>query len=192
MQFACVVYAGIFKHMKNIPKYKKLMVTLCVCTRHILAYTSEYHHILSYDVIWRHMSEYGGISGCQDSRWRLGASSGNPRKLRMGICLSYTCHMTYRLIYLSYTWYMTSIFFRTKLVFISCWMDTRHPSVLQIYRMSLSMQGVYILKSYKVSKKAMVYDNQIPFIWMVFTRIIMFFDELHFTAKETTKLPPQV
>ncbi len=38
MQFACVVYAGIFKHRQNIPKYEKLMVVLCVCTRHMTVY----------------------------------------------------------------------------------------------------------------------------------------------------------
>ncbi len=62
-------------------------------------------------------------------------------------------------------------------------MDTWHPSVLQIYRMSLSMHGVYFLKSYKVSKKAMVYDKHIPFTCMVYTRIIMFFNELCFYCK---------
>ncbi len=33
------------------------------------AYTSISHHIPAYDVLWRHMTVYGGISGCQDSRW---------------------------------------------------------------------------------------------------------------------------
>ena len=53
MQSTCVVYAGIFKHRKNVPKYEKLMVALCVCTRHILW--------LGYPTIYRHMTSYVGI-----------------------------------------------------------------------------------------------------------------------------------
>ena len=52
-----------------------------------------------------------------------------------------------------------------------------------MYRMSLSMHVVYFLKSYKVSKIAMVYDKYIPYICMVYTRIIMFFNELRFYCK---------
>jgi hypothetical protein len=61
MQFACVVYAGIFKQRKNIPKYEKLMVILCLCTRHILLYPTIYCHMTSYDVIWRYMVGYQGV-----------------------------------------------------------------------------------------------------------------------------------
>jgi hypothetical protein len=56
MQFACVVYAGIFKHQKIISKYENLMVAICVCTRHIPPYTN----------IYRHMTVYVGI--CRDIR----------------------------------------------------------------------------------------------------------------------------
>jgi hypothetical protein len=51
MQFACVLYAGMFKHREKIPKYEKLMVAFCVCTCHILAYPNIYRHMASYDRI---------------------------------------------------------------------------------------------------------------------------------------------
>ncbi len=56
------------------------------------------------------------------------------------------------------------------------------------------MVGVYFLKSYKVSKIAMVYDKpeKIPDICMVYTRIIMIFNELRFYCKKPMKLPQQV
>ncbi len=51
------MYAGIFKHQKIIPKYEKLMVALCVCTRHIQVIiqpcTSIYRHMTVYDGICR-------------------------------------------------------------------------------------------------------------------------------------------
>jgi hypothetical protein len=56
------------------------------------------------------------------------------------------------------------IFVLTKLMFISYRMDTWNPSALPIYRMCLSMHGVYFLESYKVSKINMEYDSPIPFI----------------------------
>ena len=84
MQFACVVYAGIFKHRKNIPKYEKLMVALCVCTRHILAYTTIYRHMKSYDVICRYMVGYQGIR-IQDVRvWILDMSRLGYRDMDIG------------------------------------------------------------------------------------------------------------
>jgi hypothetical protein len=57
MQFACVVYAGIFQHQKVIPTRKyhdeKLMVALFVCTRHIPLYTTIYRHMTVYVIICR-------------------------------------------------------------------------------------------------------------------------------------------
>ena len=116
-------------------------------------------------------------------------TSGIPRKFRQGIWLSYTCHMTCRVIYLSYDRYMTTSIVRTKLVFISYRMDIWHPSALLIYRMSLYMHRVHFFKSYKVSKINMEYDSHIPFIWMVYTKIIMILYALCFYCKcdhETT------
>ena len=121
----------------------------------------------------------------QESRWHLES----PESLDRVYDLSYTCHMTCRVIYLSYDRYMTTFFVRTKLVFISCRMDIWHPSALLIYRMSLYMHRVHFFKSYKVSKINMEYDSHIPFIWMVHTRIIMILFALCFYCKcdhETT------
>ncbi len=114
------------------------------------------------------------------SRWTV--PSGIPIEFRQCIWLSYTCHMTCRVIHLAYDRYMTTIFVRTKLVFISYRMDTWHRSALPIYRMSLyrDMHGVYCFKSYKVSKINTEYDSHIPFIWMVYTRIIMILYALRF------------
>ena len=80
------------------------------------------------------------------------------------IYLSYdmSCHNT--VIYLSYDRYMTTVFVRTKLGFISFRMDIWLPSALLIYRLSLYMHGVHFFKSYKVSKINMEYDSHIPFI----------------------------
>ena len=49
--------------------------------------------------------------------------------------------------------------------------------------MSLSIHGVHFLKRYKVSKIAMVYDKYMPYICMVYTRIIMLFNESRFYCK---------
>jgi hypothetical protein len=59
------LYAGIFKHLsqKIIPKCEKLMAALCVCTRHILSYTSTYCHMTVYEGICRDIR----VSGFQMS-----------------------------------------------------------------------------------------------------------------------------
>ncbi len=88
MQFACVVYAGIFQHQKIIPKYEKLMMVLFVCTRHIPPYTTNavYHwHIPSYDSICEYMPGYhvvrisdGGAETLRrrrDAAWAKGAAA---------------------------------------------------------------------------------------------------------------------
>ena len=84
--------------------------------------------------------------------------------------------MTYRFIYLSYTWYMTRIYFPTKLMFLSYRVDIWHPAKLQIYIMSLYIRGEFFLKSYTILKIAVVYDKHIPVICLVYTMIIMFFN----------------
>ncbi len=45
------------------------------------------------------------------------------------------------------------------------------------------MHGVHFFKSYKVSKINMEYDSHIPFICMVYTRIIMILFALCFYCK---------
>ncbi len=84
MQLACVVYAGIFKHRKNIPKYEKLMVALCVCTRHILAYPTIYRHMTSYDVIRRYMVGYQGVR-IPDAPTRIHVGNSFLAQLRTGV-----------------------------------------------------------------------------------------------------------
>ncbi len=116
----------------------------------------------------------------------------NPQKVQTGymsvIYLSYDMSCRIPVIWQVYD----KILFLTKFVFISYRMDTLHPSELPIYRTSLSMHGVYFLESYKVSKINMEYDSHVPYIWMVYIRIIMILYPLLFSSYAIMKLPPQV
>jgi hypothetical protein len=107
-------------------------------------------------------------------------TSGTCRKFRPVICLVHACHMTSQFICLSYIYYMTRIYFPTKLILLSYRVGIWHPSKLTIHTMSLYIRGDYFLKSYTVLKTAVVYDKYKPNICLAYAKIFVFFNQLRF------------
>jgi hypothetical protein len=74
-----------------------------------------YLHIPCHTVIWRYITVYVGISGCQDSRWTRPATQQSAiwnlhKCYNVGIWQVYTWHMTTCDVYLIYTRYIPDIY----------------------------------------------------------------------------------